>query len=751
MNASVPVEQVNAPVEDTPETARKVADRPEEDLPAAAEEAEKSTGTDAAGEEKMSEAPEETDKEVSAGTVPAEEERTETVEAGTAAGEEVADKKVVDSAVSEESGEEVSSPEKEESGTAGQPPVSGKAPAEAAPAAEEEKEGVDFADEDARLDAQAPEYDLGEENEEIDVPEGGEDASPASAVAIAGKSKEELVALFAALLETEPVQNLRKDAEAIKIAFYKALRASNEAARKAFAEAGGDPEEFKPETDPAELRLKELFGIYRGKRDALLATIEAEKEENYQAKLRIIEELKELVNSNETINQTFNTFRELQKRWKEAGVVPKAQIKDLWETYHLHVENFYNFVKINKELRDLDLKRNYESKIALCEEAEALILEPSVVNAFHKLQKLHEQWREVGPVANEYKEPLWDRFKEASTRVNKKHQEYFDRLKEEQKRNLDLKTELCVKTEELSQAIMTSRKDWSKASDELMEIQKVWKTIGFAPKKDNTKIYERFRAACDRFFENKRGFYLRVKSEMDNNLQLKTDLCIQAEALQESDDWKKTTDEFIALQRRWKETGPVPRKQSEAVWKRFRAACDRFFDRKSEHFAGLDSQYEENLAAKRALLEEIRAYVVESPDRGFEDLKAFQRRWAEIGFVPLKEKDALQKEYREVIDAHFAAVRGNDKDRKIERYREKISGMRTGGDRRMRYERDRLYNKVKQLEADIQLWENNIGFFAKSTKADSMIRDVQAKIQKAREERAVAIEKIRLIDESPEN
>ena len=307
------------------------------------------------------------------------------------------------------------------------------------------------------------------------------------------------------------------------------------------------------------------------------------------------------------------------------------------------------------------------------------MLEPSVVNAFHKLQKLHEQWREVGPVANEYKEPLWDRFKEASTRINKRHQDYFDQLKEEQKRNLDLKTELCVKTEELSQAIMTSRKDWAKASDELMEIQKVWKTIGFAPKKDNTKVYERFRSACDRFFENKRGFYLHVKSEMENNLQLKTDLCIQAEAMQESEDWKKTTDEFIALQKKWKETGPVPRKQSDTLWKRFRAACDRFFDRKAEHFAGLDSKYEENLTAKRALLEEIREYTVISPDKGFEDLKGFQRRWAEIGFVPLKDKDALQKEYRELIDAHFAAVRGTDKDRKIERYREKITGMKSGG------------------------------------------------------------------------
>ena len=356
------------------------------------------------------------------------------------------------------------------------------------------------------------------------------------------------------------------------------------------------------------------------------------------------------------MNSTFNAFRELQQRWRETGIVPQANVKELWETYNLHVENFYNYIKINKELRDLDLKRNYEAKVQLCEAAEALMLEPSIVTAFRKLQDLHDQWRETGPVANEYKEALWERFKEASTRINKQHQEYFEKLKEEQRHNLELKTELCVKVEELSSEILTTRKEWNKASERLIEIQKVWKTIGFAPQKDNARIYERFRNACDKFFEQKREFYEQLKTEMDTNLQLKTEICEQAESLQESEQWKKTTDELIALQKRWKEIGPVPRRYSDAVWKRFRAACDRFFERKSAHFSGVDAQHEENLQAKLALLTEMEAADIS--EGGFEMIKEFQRRWNEIGFVPLRQKDEVQQRYRAVVDGMFATLRG---------------------------------------------------------------------------------------------
>ena len=590
---------------------------------------------------------------------------------------------------------------------------------------------VDFADEDAALAAENAGLDLGEASPEEEA--AGGDAAGSD---LAGKSKEELLAIFARMLEERPVQSLRRDVEALKIAFYKLRRAESDAARRAFVEAGGAEGEFVSEPDPAELRFKDLFREYRRLRDEFVAGLEAAKEENLKIKLQIIEELKELASSDEMLNQTFNKFRELQHRWKETGVVPQQNVKDLWETYNLHVENFYNFIKINKELRDLDLKKNYEQKLALCEQAEALVLEPSIIEAFHKLQKLHDEWREIGPVANEYKEVLWNRFKEASSRINKQHQEFFENIKQEQLRNLELKSELCVKAEELAQQPLTSRKEWNKASEKLFEIQKVWKTIGFAPKKDNNAIYERFRNACDKFFEAKRAYYAGLKGEMEHNLQLKTELCEAAEALR---------DELIALQAKWKQTGAVSRRYSDQIWKRFRAACDAFFERKSRHFAAVDDQYGENLRRKEALLEEMAAADILAG--GFEMIRDFQRRWGEIGFVPIKQKEAIQKRYKEVVDKMFDTLRGSERDRSMDRFKEKVSSLKASGDRRLRTERDRLYNKVRQLEQDIALLENNIGFFSKSKNAEAMIAEVRAKIERAKQEMQAAIEKVKLIDQ----
>lgn len=614
-----------------------------------------------------------------------------------------------------------------------------------APARAAQGEGVDFTDEEAALAAEQADLSLGEEPAAEE--EGEADAEALQAAAsdrFVGKSKQELLELFARMLEEQPVQTLRRDVEALKVAFYKLRRAEVEAARRAFVEAGGKEEEFTPAVDGSEARLKDLIREYRTRRDAFLANLEQEKEENLKVKLGIIEELKALVNSDETLNHTFTRFRELQQRWKETGPVPQQQVKDLWETYNLHVENFYNFIKINKELRDLDLKKNYEQKVALCEQAEALVLEPSIVEAFHKLQKLHDEWRETGPVANEYKEALWERFKEASSRINKQHQEHFEALKAEQVHNLELKEGLCVAAEELVAQPLTTLKEWNRANDRLLEIQKTWETIGFAPKKDNNRIYERFRAACDRFFESKRQFFAGVKSEMEHNLQLKNEICAQAEALQNSEEWKKTTDELIALQARWKQIGAVSRRHSDAVWKRFRAACDHFFERKAAHFAGVDGEHEENLRRKLALLDEMAAADVKAG--GYEVIKDFQRRWGEIGFVPIKQKDAIQKRYKAAVDALFDALRGSERDRSMNRFREKVSSLKGAGDRRLRSERERLYNKVRQMEQDIALLENNIGFFTKSKNADALVAEVKAKIERAKAEMAATIEKVRLID-----
>ena len=602
---------------------------------------------------------------------------------------------------------------------------------------------VDFSDEEAALAASDAGLELDEETVEEAASVGSEGQD-----AFVDLSKGEMLDRFASMLEEQPVQTLRRTVEELKVAFYRIRRAEVEAARRQFVAEGGAEENFVVPVDEAENRLKELFRDYRNRRDQFIASIDAEKEENLKIKLSIIEELKELVGSDETLNHTFAKFRELQARWKEVGLVPQANVKDLWETYNLHVEHFYSFIKINKELRDLDLKKNYEQKLSLCEQAESLVVEPSIVEAFHKLQKLHDEWRETGPVANEYKEALWERFKAASSRINKAHQEHFETLKAEQTKNLELKTELCVATEELAAQPFTSRKEWNKASERLLEIQKTWKTIGFAPKKDNNRIYERFREACNRFFELKRAFYVDVKSEMEQNLQLKNELCAQAESLSMSEDWKKTTDELIALQARWKEVGAVSRRHSDQVWKRFRAACDKFFERKAAHFASIDDEHGDNLKKKLALLDEMEQADVKAG--GYEVIRDFQRRWGEIGFVPIKQKDQIQKRYKAAVDKLFEVLRGSERDRQMGRFREKLSSMKGGGERRMQNERERLYNKVRQFEQEIALLENNIGFFGHSKNAEALIAEVKLKIERAREQMQAAIEKVKLIDQQSE-
>ena len=722
-----PEEQVSPAAEDAQANPAVTVRVPEPEMPAAGPAAEAS----AAAEEPVAEVAD----------APAESAVTETPAAEASAG--VAEAPAAETPAEEAAAERISGEEAAPRAKRARiKPAAGPEVAESEEDASRDVQ-VDFADEEAALAAQNAGLEIEgvtpeeEAAEELAAQKPEEDK-------FAGKGKEELVALFARMLEEQPVQSIRRDVEALKIAFYRIRRAEVEAARRRFVEEGGAEEDFAPSVDGAEIQLKEQFKEYRRRRDAFIANLEAEKEANLKVKQAIIEELKELVNSDETLNHTFNKFRELQQRWKDTGIVPQQHVKDLWETYNLHVENFYSFIKINKELRDLDLKKNYEQKVALCEQAEALVLEPSVVEAFHKLQKLHDEWRETGPVANEYKEALWERFKAASSRINKQHQEHFETLKGEQVKNLELKTGLCVATEELSSQPLTTRKEWNRASDRLLEIQKTWKTIGFAPKKDNNRIYERFRTACDRFFEAKRQFYAGMKTEMEHNLQLKIEICEAAESLMNSEEWKKATDELIALQARWKEIGAVSRRHSDAIWKRFRAACDKFFERKASHFASVDGEHEENLRQKLALLDEMAAADVKAG--GYDVIREFQRRWGEIGFVPIKQKDAVQKKYKAAVDALFNTLRGSERDRSMNRFREKVSTLKSAGSNRLRSERERLYNKVRQLEQEIGLLENNIGFFAKSKNAEALVADVKAKIDRAREEMAAAIEKVKLID-----
>ncbi len=582
----------------------------------------------------------------------------------------------------------------------------------------------------------------------------------------AGKSQAELVTLLERVLEREPIESLRRTVEAVKIAFYKAPKEGTteqpvdqsvadgvveaeetvaEATEDVAAESVESPAEGTS-LNAEEIRLKELIREYRTRRDAYMMEQEQLKELNLRTKLQIIEELKSLTESDETLDHTFVKFRELQERWRSVGQIPAQNMKDIWERYHLYTENFYAVIKINRELRDLDLKRNLEAKTLLCEAAEALLKLDNPVDAFQQLQPLHDQWRETGPVETEHKESIWLRFKEASGVINKNHLDHFESLKAEQSENLVRKEALCKKVEAVLASNPTSHKAWNAASEELLQIQQEWKTIGYAPKRDNVRVYNQLRSLCDKFFAMKREFYSEAKGEMEQNLEQKRALCEAAEVLSSSEEWKKASDELIRLQGEWKKIGAVSRRHSDQVWKRFRAACDLFFERKSAHFANQDQGQNDNLAKKEALLAEMQeatASGVENVDA----IKAYQRRWSEIGFVPMKQKEALQAKYKEVVDKMFNTLRGAERERNMGAFREKVGSMKgNGGNSNMRGDRERLVMKQKQLTQDINQLENNIGFFSRSKGAEALVADVNKKIEKARREIADIKEKIKMID-----
>jgi len=599
-------------------------------------------------------------------------------------------------------------------------------------------EPVDFSDEEANLAS----TEIGDDEPEEEFDHGhGKDYS--------GYSKAEMIMAIKELVESGQVLKIRRDIEGIKVAFYKRNKSDVDKIRKEFIDGGGVPEEFQAPHDDYENQLKDYFTLYREKRTSENILQEKSKEQNLDLKLHIIEEIKTLVDSQENFNDVYNKFRDLQKRWKEIGTVPQARLNDLYENYNFVVEQFYDFLKINKDLRELEYKKNYEAKVALCEQAEALLADTNIVNSFKTLQHFHELWREIGPVVHEVKEVIWDRFREVTTQINKRHQDYYEGLRSIQKQNLDAKVAISEKIETMTTLNINSHKEWNKRSNELVEFQKQWKSIGFAPRKENNKVYERFRKACDAFFAKKREFYSELKREMETNEKLKLELCEQAETLKDSVEWRKTTESLIALQKRWKEIGPIPRKHSDEVWKRFRAACDAFFVRKGENFRSAETQFDENLVQKLALIAEIVAFVPgEQQDENFKNLKDFQRRWIEIGFVPIKEKEKIQLEYRTALNKHFDALKMEESDRTLTRYKSKIESIQSHSksDFRVRNEREKLFVRIKHLDADIHLWENNIGFFAKSKGADALVRDVNQKIENAKNEIKSLEEKIRVID-----
>ena len=737
-----PVEEV--PVsEEAPVSEEVPATEPEAEAPAAAEEA----VTGPVEEVPVAEEVPVSEEAPVSEEVPATEPEAE----APAAAEEAVTGPVEEASVSEEApvSEEVPATEPEaEAPAAAEEAVTG--PVEEAPVSEETPVSEEVPATEPEAEAPAAAEELSEElesgDEDVDTEE--EDAVETT-VDYSSLSRIELVNLLREVVEENPDEQ-GHNADAIIAVFYRKSRELTDEAKKKFIEEGGNEEDFEAEEDPYGNDVKELLKKYRQIKFEQGKKLDAEKEINLQKKYEIIEEIKGLLNKEESINRTFQEFRDLQKKWYEIGQVPQAKMKDLWDTYHFHVENFYDYIKINKELRDLDLRKNLEAKIELCEKAEELLVEPSVIKAFNLLQKYHEEWREIGPVPADKKEDIWERFKAATSKINQKHQDYFEKRKLDQKKNLDAKVALCEKAEEISAPVYNSHREWDEKSRELIELQKVWKTIGFAPKRENNKVYDRFRVACDRFFTNKREYYSKNKDLQQENLQMKVDLCLEAETLKESTDWKKTTQQFIDIQKRWKEIGPIPRKSSDAIWKRFRAACDYFFERKSMHFSDIDGEQLENLKEKEKLIGEVENFKPDDdPAESLKILREFQRRWTEIGHVPIRSKDTVQRRFREAINKQFDSLNIDNSNRNVFNFRSKIESMTDNarGLSKVRSEREKYMMKLKQLETDLTLLDNNIGFFANSKNAQVLIADVNQKIRDTREKIEQLKEKIRIIDD----
>lgn len=572
-------------------------------------------------------------------------------------------------------------------------------------------------------------------------------------VATTGKlSKEEILEKLTGLVGAA-ADATRNEVEALKQAYYKIHRSEVDELKKAFLTAGGEEKDFVAPEDETESKIKELLNVYKEKRAAILAEEERVKAANYALKLQLIDQLKALTESQEDFNKLYNDFKDIQQRWKEVKAVPQEHVSELWKNYQTYSEKFYDIIKINNQFRDYDFKKNLEMKTALCETVEKLQTEPDVISAFHQLQKLHQQWREIGPVAKELREDLWSRFKAASTIINKRHQEHFEGLKAKEQENLEAKTAICEQIENIDFPALKSFKDWEEKNKEVIALQDKWKTIGFAPKKSNVKIFERFRAACDVYFNRKSEFYKNIKDEMEKNLALKKALCEKAEALKDSTDWKSTTEKMIALQKEWKTIGSVARKHSDAVWKRFITACDYFFEQKNKNASSQKSVEQTNLAAKKALIEKINTIDEADHDEALAALKGYMTEWNTIGHVPFKEKDKIYKEYHEAVDKQFDRLKVDQNDRKMQTFRNSLSDMSNGerGKGKLYGEREKLMRMYERMKNELQTYENNIGFLSISSKGGGgLLKEMERKIDKLKDEMALIIKKIDAIDENLE-
>lgn len=565
-------------------------------------------------------------------------------------------------------------------------------------------------------------------------------------------TKEEILAKLKEVVAD--VENVAKpEIDGLKQSFYKLHNAEQDAARKLFIENGGAAENFVPQTDCVEEEFKNIMSVIKEKRSALTAELEKQKEMNLQVKLSIIEELKELVESPDDANKSYTEFKKLQQQWNEVKLVPQAKVNELWKNYQLYVEKFYDLLKLNNEFREYDFKKNLEIKTHLCEAAEKLADEADVVSAFHQLQKLHQEFRDTGPVAKELRDEIWARFKAASTTVNRRHQQHFEALKEVEQHNLDQKTVICEIIEAIDYKELTNFASWESKTQEVIALQNKWKTIGFAPQKMNVKIFERFRKACDEFFRKKGEFFKSLKEGMNENLEKKRALCEKAEALKDSTDWKATADELTKLQKEWKTIGPVAKKYSDAVWKRFISACGYFFEQKNKATSSQRSVEQENLEKKKAIIEKLNAINDQmDTEEATQLVRDLMKEWNGIGHVPFKEKDRIYKQYHSQVDKLFEHFNISVSNKKLSNFKSTISSIQEGSPQALYREREKLVRAFDNMKNELQTYENNLGFLTTSSKkGNSLLTEINRKVEKLKADIELVKEKIKVVDENIKN
>ncbi len=558
-------------------------------------------------------------------------------------------------------------------------------------------------------------------------------------------SKEQLCEHLNLVLKKD-ISTIKEEVETIKQSFYKKNQEELDEQREAYEAEGGDPKNFIPSTPKLEEEFKQLINQYKEKRSKYISQIKQQQEQNLLKKKHIIEQIKQLTDTHEDVSSNINVFKKLQQEWKETGDIPSNEVSTLWKDYNYYQDQFWDLVKINNELREYDFKKNLDIKTKLCEKAEELDKEENIIDAFRSLQKLHEEWRETGSVGREHREELWNRFKEASTVINKKHQSHFEKLHEEEDLNLEKKVALCEKLETFKTENLNTYKDWDNSTKEVMALQEEWRQIGYAPRKENKKVYARYRKACDTFFQAKSNFYKRVKAELNENLEKKKALCEQAEQLKESTDWKETGDKLVKIQKEWKEIGAVPRKHSDIVWKRFIEACDYFFEKRNENFSGQKQEEVENLKKKKAIIEQLENFEkAETEKESLATLRKITEEWKKVGHVPFKEKDKIYKSYRTALDNIFDELNIDKSQRRLDSFE---ANLEESGDDKLRQERRKLLRTYDYLKSEISTYENNLNFLnVSSKKGGGMLKEIERKIEGLKQECQLIEKKISIIDE----